>query len=309
MTHGIIYTKSKYSSGGDSLRDFSDYVMMYYMRGLQLKEWYINPYILSPQQWEVLARHTRWSQEHVQTLANSVFVGGDPSQGKVYGYMCWNGDHGIFSVRNPSPGEAEIDVPFDQSTWYRGASGKEFRPKVVYPYQGELAATLRSGEPIKLRVPGYTLRVLQLEPGRGASEIAEPTMPSVRIDSPSASVVKIPDEAMQRCDLMMISHTPAVAGKTAALPDLKVNGDSVPPSRKAAGPGWGMISVDLQSSRGKELRLEASRLASEFPDVEGWLIMDRPIHSSPADVDPRLPMPVSQGFVRQTVRVFGTQQH
>jgi hypothetical protein len=70
-----------------------------------------------------------------------------------------------------------------------------------------------------------------------------------------------------------------------------------------------MVSVDVQPSRGKELRLAASRPASGFPDVEGWLIMDRPINASPADPDPRLPMPVSQGFIRQTVRVFGAQQH
>jgi hypothetical protein len=245
----------------------------------------------------------------VQTLANSVFVGADPSQGKVYGYMCWNADQGILGVRNPSPGEGEINVPFGQSTWYRRASGKEFRAKVLYPYQGELAATFRSGEPIKLRVPGYTLMVLQLEPGRGGSEIAETALPAVRMDSPNTSLVTIPDEAMQRCDLMLISHNPAVAGKTGALPELKVNGEIVPPSRKAAGPGWGMVSVDVQPSRGKELRLAASRPASGFPDVEGWLIMDRPINASPADPDPRLPMPVSQGFIRQTVRVFGAQQH
>jgi hypothetical protein len=83
---------------------------------------------------------------------------------------------------------------------------------------------------------------------------------------------------------MLISRTPAVAVKTGELPELKINGNT--PSRKAAGPAWGMISVDLRTSRGKELRLEAGG-----QEVEGWLIMDRPCYASPPDADPRLPMP------------------
>lgn len=304
MTHGIIYTKSKYSKGGDTLRDFSDYVMMYYMRGLQLKEWYINPYILSPQQWEVLARQTRWSQENVQTLANSVFVGGDPSKGNVYGYMCWNGDKGILSMRNPSPEEGEIFVPFDQTTWYRGASGKAFHAKVIYPYQGDLGGTFRPGEPIKLHVPGYMVMVLQLEVGRGGAEPAAPALPSIRDESPDVSVVTIPNEEMQRCDLILIAHAPAVKGKLGELPEVKIDGSSIQPARKAAGPGWGMISVDLRTSRAKQLRLE-----TKSEHVDGWLVMDRPIAAPAADRDPRLPIPIAQGFVRQTCRVFGTESH
>src|SRR2546430_5694076 len=99
--------------------------------------------------------------------------------------------------------------------------------------------------------------VLQLGPGRGGPETPEPALPTVRNDSPDVSVVTIPDEAMQRCDLMLISHTFA-ADKIGALPDLKINGDSVELSRKAAGPGWAMSSVDLRTSRGKELRLEVA---------------------------------------------------
>ncbi len=46
---------------------------------------------------------------------------------------------------------------------------------------------------------------------------------------------------------MLISRMPAVAGKTGELPELKINGNT--PARKAAGPAWGMISVDLSVAR------------------------------------------------------------
>jgi len=301
MTHGIIYTKSKYSKGDDTLRDFSDYVMMYYMRGLQLKEWYINPHILNPQQWEALARQTRWSEEHLQTLANSVFVGGDPSKGEVYGYMCWKGEDGILSARNPSPGEAEITVPFDQTVWYRSAPGKAFYAKVVYPYQGELAATFHSGEPIKLRVPGYTVMVLELQPGTGGKEMAPPALPEIqRInDGESSCRVTIPDEAMQRCDLVLIAHEARASGKAATATQVKIDGTLAAATRKSAGKGWDMTSFDLRDRRGKRIMVEA-----QGEKLEGWLLMDRPVESPKADPDPRLPMPVAQGFVRQSVPLF-----
>ncbi|MGN6367719.1 MAG: hypothetical protein ACTHN5_05615, partial [Phycisphaerae bacterium] len=218
MTHGIIYTKSKYSHNTDTLRDFADYIMMYYMRGLQLKEWYINPLILSDDQWQVLARTTRWAQENVNTLANSVFVGGNPAQGKPYGYICWNADHAILSVRNPSPAPEEIVVPFDQTTWYRGPAGKNFHARMIYPSQQELAPTFPSGQPIHLQIPGFTVMVLQLEPGEGHPQPPAPAPPAVAPESPAGAVVTIPDEPMQRCDLMLISRPSQTEKKNGARP-------------------------------------------------------------------------------------------
>ncbi len=82
MTHGIIFTASRYAAAGDTLEEFADHVMMYSMRGTQLKEWYINPGLLTPDQWQALGRATRWSEEHLATLANAVMVGGDPARGR-----------------------------------------------------------------------------------------------------------------------------------------------------------------------------------------------------------------------------------
>jgi hypothetical protein len=305
MTHGIIYTDTKYSDSTETLRDFADYVMMYYMRGLQLKEWYINPRVLSAPQWEALGRATRWSQQNVNTLANAVFVGDDPGKGETYGYICWNADQGILSVRNPSPAEAEITIPFDQSVWYRGAPDREFQADVVYPYQSPWPATFRSGQPIRLTVPGYSLMVFHLRPGR-ALQAPEPKLSAIEHDAATkdkqtVAHCSIPDERMQRCDLLLISRQ--------GEPKLTIDGQPQKPSRTSQGKGWQMSAFDLSAHRGKKIEI-AARPATDSKDAaadlkcEAWLIIDRPVAAPPADDDPRLPAPVSNNFRRQTLRLF-----
>jgi len=290
---------------GDTLRDFADYVMMYYMRGLQLKEWYINPKVLSDQQWEVLGRATRWSEENQATLANAVFVGGDPAQGQAYGYVCWRGERGILSVRNPSPQEQGIAVPFDQSVWYRGPSGKDFRARMVYPYQADLGLRFHSGQPLTLTVPGYSVMVMHLEPGvaGAAGPVPQPIKATrvVRETNGNAWVARVdlPDEAMQRCELLLTAQR---RGGKPSIPPMKLNGQVVEAERKAVGTGWEMRGFDLRASRGKTVEISVDK--EPKADNEVWLVLDRPVTSAAPDNDPRLPRPVAQGYARQTVALM-----
>lgn len=299
MTHGIIYTDSKYAQSAEPLRDFADHVMMYYMRGVQLKEWYITPRLLSKEQWEVLGRATRWSQEHVRTLANAVLVGGDPARGEPYGYMAWNGDRGILAVRNPGPGEAELVAPFDASTWYRGRTGREFRARVVYPYQNDWPARIRSGDSIRVTVPGHSVVVFHLSPGRATgghhAAVVAPVFTRIRQDSQWVVRGRMPNEAMQRAELLVISRD--------SQPTLLyLNGVAHQSTRTNRGRGWQMAAFDLRDVRGRDVEL---RLHASGERVEAWLILDRPVRSLPASADPRLPAPVAQGYRRQTLRVGG----
>ncbi len=165
MTHGIIYTTSLYGGEKDSIRDFSDYVMMYYVRGLKLKEWYFTPRIMTAEHYRAVGSITRWAQENQATLANAILFGSDLAAGKPYGYVSWNGDKAILAVRNPRQGEAEVSVPFDQTAFYRGARGRDFRARVIYPYQADWPTQFRSGEPMKIMVPGDSLLVLDSRAG------------------------------------------------------------------------------------------------------------------------------------------------
>jgi hypothetical protein len=101
----------------------------------------------------------------------------------------------------------------------------------------------------------------------------------------------LPDEEMSRADLVLI--------RTAAdLPQVKLNGDLANPTRTAAAPNWSMCSFDLRQQRGKSLAIEVM-----MANTAAYLILDRPVRESLPDTDPRLPMPISQGFRRQSVQL------
>jgi hypothetical protein len=229
----------------------------------------------------------------MEVLANAVLVGGNPAAQETYAYMAWKGDRGILSVRNPGPDASEITIPFDATTWYRGEPGKAFRAQVVYPYQGEWPASMTSGTPIRIQVPGYSLLVFQLEPGAatGSEEAsAPPVFTRVRDEGAWSIRGSLPDESMQRCELFLISRT--------NVPNVFLNETQVAPARTNGGRGWLVSTFDLREFRGKEVHLSVQSLAADNPTA--WLIMDRPVSSRPPDQDPRLPTPVSHGFRRQT---------
>ena len=302
MTHGIIYTKTKYAAAGDSLRDFSDYVMMYYTRGTQLKEWYIDPHLLSDDQWQALGRATRWSEENLHTLGNSVKVGGDAANAQVHGYIAWLDDRAILSLRNPGPTESDVSIPFDASVWYRGPSGKPFHARIVYPYQAGLPITFTSGEPIKLTVPAWTLLTAEIVAGAAPDvrPVALPDLPAPRMTNQEIQLT-LPDEDMQRADLLVISSTPAPTGaKTSELPQLRLNGKPVKPTRTAGASNWSMIGVDLREMRGQAVSVELLTRGAK-----GYLVVDRPVREAPADADPRLPFPIAQGYRRQSISLPG----
>ncbi len=291
MTHGIIYTQSLYGGGQDSIRDFADYVMMYYVRGLKLKEWYFTPRIMNADQWRAVGTITRWATENQGTLANAVLVGADPASGQPYGYMSWNGDHGILALRNPRLEAAQIYVPFDQTVWYRGAKENSFYANAIYPYQAAWPGTFHPGKPLKITVAGDSLLVLDLGPK--ALSAPETLLPPV---SWQDGRLRVPDEAMQRCELLLIDGAA-----------LNVDGQPVQPLRTSRGNGWQMTSFDLRPWRGKEVRIAVPSDDAIFgaPDgVTGWLVLDRPVADGPASTDPRLPWAIAQGFRRQTVKLF-----
>jgi hypothetical protein len=76
----------------DTLNDWADYVTMYYGRGVQLKEWYITPKMMTDEHWKILGQATRWAEKHAETLSNSTVVGLRADDGNAYGYLSVAGD-------------------------------------------------------------------------------------------------------------------------------------------------------------------------------------------------------------------------
>ncbi len=324
--------------GSEPLREWTDYAMMACGRGLRLMDLYFEPN-LSPELWKALGRSLRWWQDHSDILGNTVMVGGNPRSGEVYGYMHWKSDRGILCLRNPDAAEQAIRVPFDKSVLYRGPLGKPFRGRVVYPYSEDMPATLTSGEPMLLSVPGYTVMVIEFEPGEAHDNSpADPagviegsgsaicgerdwTKPPGFDQDPSLSltadvVVHVPDERMARCNLLLIARS---NGPLPEFPSITVNGRQVKAhvasgsgdvptqmqsNRDTDAVGWSIRCVDLMEFRGRTARIVAKSNKNPVPfTLDVWVVADRPVEAAAASEE-NLPPTFWYNYRRQTVRLL-----
>jgi len=340
ITHAFTRAPS-FNEGGDqeSLREWSDLAMMVYGRGLRLIDMYIDPSMLSPEFWRALGESTRWWQENLELLGSTSMIGGSPRGGEVYGYAHWKGDRGIICLRNPDIGEQVIRVPFDRSVFYRGEAGKPFRCRVVYPFVEDLPRQFVSGEPMLLGVPGYTVMLIEVQPGEaplitpaqvaGDIEGTGSVVPEERdwsgaqgyYKDPSLALtakvtVNVPDEAMDRCDLFLIARC------NGPLPELDpitlnglpaqvryANGGADAPSGKrypfeTDDANWSLRSIDLRAFRGEKVEMVAPSSRNPVPfALDAWVVADRPVEPPPLPQG-SLPPQFWHAFRRQTVRLL-----
>jgi hypothetical protein len=338
VTQAFLRNYKRDADNPESLREWSDFTMMACGRGLCLLEFYFEP-DLSPAFWEVLGKSLRWWRENQDTLRNTRMFGGNPRQGKLFGYAHWQGERGILCLRNPDIGEQAIRVPFDEQVFYRGKVGGPFRGRVIYPYGEDLPTQFHSGDPLLLSVPGYTVMLIELQPGQasqlspakasGLIEAHGSVVPGERdgtkapdfYKDPSLSLtaqvtVQVPDEEMARCDLFFIARS---NGALPEFPVLTVNGRPAR-VRTASGAGdkpvqmlfardtdtvyWSIRSVDLRAFRGQAVELLAKSAKNPVPFIlEVWVVADRPVAAAAA-AGRSSPPGFWQNYRRQTTRLL-----
>lgn len=312
MTHGIICgphsVGRKYNNiREDSLEGWASGVMLYYMRGTLLQEWYITPQDLSRPQWDALGRTSRWFKEHEKTLANAVFWGGDPAQGEPFGYAAWNGERGIVSMRNSQPVPRKVAIPFDQTVWYRGQTGVTFRADVVFPWHNEWPQAFTSGCPMQVTVPPYTVLVMHLEPGAmrgGTPGTVLPALvkPVVQAEGGAFKQIalNVPARAMTNCELMVTAYG-------TNWPVIHIDGaparrtrESWSTSWRGATDKWRTRCFDLLPHQGKRVTAAVTLDPPAAHDVrlDILMIQDLVVAEPPDTGDVRLPLPVSQGSRR-----------
>lgn len=127
MLHGIVYASHARKLETDPNHDFAAGVRAYFGTGTQLQEMYITHYLLTENNWDVLAEAARWARRRASTLVDTHWVGGDPLHGEAYGHASWSRENAILTLRNPSdkpqslrldPAEA-FDLPYAARQSYR----------------------------------------------------------------------------------------------------------------------------------------------------------------------------------------------
>ena len=319
----------------ESLREWSDFVLMACGRGLRVMDFYMEP-DLSPEFWQALGESLNWWQENLDVLESTRMVGGDPRKGQVYGYAHWKEEHGILCLRNPDVGEQAIAVPFDKSVFYRGQAGRSFRGRVVYPYIEDLPSQFISGTPILLTVPGYSVMLVELEPGEALS--LSPTQPEGLIEGKGSVVLQkrdwsnfyqdpsmaltatvslsVPDEEMARCDLFLIArsngalpHFPRMTLNGQEVTALVVEGTGDRPEevkfpRDTETFAWSIHALDLREFQGRQVELTAVSSKNPVPFLlDAWVVADRPVRVAAAPGE-KVPASFWQNFRRQTRRLL-----
>jgi hypothetical protein len=309
MTHGIIHSQGKpFSDFKETLEDWTNYVVMYYARGTMVKEWYLTPGFLTDDGyeeddfWKGLGTATNWAVEKQGRLINTLYVGGDPAAGKIYGYISWVEGRALLIVRNPDRAEQTLQVPFDDTVYYRGSTGVDYHARIVYPFVEQMPLVLTSGQNIAVTVPGDSVMIYEIEPGlpvitQTIEAAALPAFTSSYTSSKYNITLDVPDEEFLRYDIAVETWNPSNTLLT-------INGQTVNPDRGNT-VNWSMYSYDLRSYRGQTLTIsgeltELNSSSAAGSDMAVWLIADRQVSSAAAPTDEDLPFAWSQHHRRLT---------
>ena len=321
MTHGIIRNaRGQMSFPTDLPRDWSDHVLMHYGRGTLLREWYLSPGSVTPDEWKALIAVHQWTEARKADMINTCYVGGRPDDGHAYGYMGWSrdGQTGTLVARNPAARTATLSVRLDATTFFAGKPGQAWHARMVYPYRMELPTTYRGGETAEISIPGYETVALEFSPGEARGPVFRLAADSSHKVSGTGAqqkvAVKIADFITDRRELLLIGRP--------TLPNLLINGQLVKPTRQRSAainqyPGYarhGMLSTEAKPWQMAGYDLKAFGAHFEIQIVPGesattaeaWLLTERPFG---ADDKPMVTPLAFPGAMRHTTQLLAPQAY
>lgn len=314
MTHGIIKTSDgRMESKSDNLQDWQEYVLMHYGRGTLLKEWYISPSAMQPEEWKALCTVHNWAKAHQKALNNTFYVGGRPDEGNAYGYMGWDGDKGVLVARNPDAQAQKLIIPFNQSVHFSGQSGAAFHANVVFPYVDAYPENFTAGQDIEIILPGYATMAFEFEKGKAGNAIPLPALPVCKTtedaDGPNSEIV-LPATVKDRCDLLVTGFPD--------LPELSIDGKPLVPARTSkskinnfagyaiagmpstqAKP-WNMASFDLKPYLGKKIKI-SYKGAGAF---KSFLLIEQAVEGNKVIAGHDKLWPITNDSRRQTIALI-----
>ena len=119
--HDPVYAKTAHNVPGGPGRqieyttdELRNHLYMLGTRGTAFWEYYYSPSMFDDEKWQVNAEAANWIEDNFDILQKSKMFGGNPENGDVYGYSCWNGNQGIVSIRNPKNVEQTYTLKLDE---------------------------------------------------------------------------------------------------------------------------------------------------------------------------------------------------
>jgi hypothetical protein len=125
---------------------------------------YITPSLLSTGDCDTLAKAAKWSRQNAETLEDSHWIGGDPARLQTYGWAAWTPKRGIVVLRNPSDKPSSFALDAQTAFELPAGAPREYAMKEQSAPNRELPETLRGGQPRRIDLKPFEVRVLVAEP-------------------------------------------------------------------------------------------------------------------------------------------------
>ncbi len=95
--------------------EFEKYIFWCTVRGQALNELHLSYDMMSDVKWTSLSNAMHFQKENYDILKNSQFIGGDPTDNNVYGYISWTEEgEGIIALRNPTDEKRSLTLTLNK---------------------------------------------------------------------------------------------------------------------------------------------------------------------------------------------------
>ena len=153
--HEPIYgttAKVKYTD-----EEFEKYVYWCVTRGNALSDVHLTASMMNEGKWLALAKAINWQRNNYHILQHATFIGGNPLENNIYGYVSWTKDgEGVIALRNPTDESADLTltlnklmgVPESLKDVHRHNIYNKSMPEVLdtYSYNDKIDLTLKPFE-------------------------------------------------------------------------------------------------------------------------------------------------------------------
>jgi hypothetical protein len=164
MLHGVIYARHARGLDHDREHDLDDEVWSYFGSGTGLQELYVSADLLTPNDWDTIAKAASWARTHADVLRDSHWVGGDPARGEIYGWAAWMPQAAILTLRNPADHAQRITL--DTTTALELPRGAPSRFRIMRQHGPAIEGTEPWSGSHTFTLPAHAVVVFDLTPMR-----------------------------------------------------------------------------------------------------------------------------------------------
>ncbi|HWQ57176.1 MAG TPA: hypothetical protein VN442_26045 [Bryobacteraceae bacterium] len=175
----------------DAPGGFANHAAMAVGRGRFFLSSYINPKLMSDDDWRIYAGLIRWAKSNQDILRNTTVVPSQVQSGEPYVYAHWLGKRGILAVRNPSNETREYAL--DLAAAGAPATLADAVCYTQYPYRRGIAAGVSYGTPVRLRMAPWEVLFLEIVPRTELRETVVIGARWYRESADATSIVPDPD--------------------------------------------------------------------------------------------------------------------